>query len=212
MIRIRFATVLAVLLLAGCAAAPSRDAFPRHYALTGIAAPQPPRPSEAAHWTIRVDAIAAPIWLNGTRMHYRLGYLDHHEVAAYAESDWVAPPARMLESLVRRALAASGDWRAVIGPGDPAQANFVLRIRLDAFDQPFTSPTQSDGVLDLTATLTGAHAGPVLAQRRFTVRVAAPTADAAGGVAALNDASARFTAELEAWLHAVAAATPPDPG
>lgn len=212
MIRIWSVMIAAAWLLAGCASSPSRAVFPRHYELTGMAA-APARPSPTvARRTIRVDAVGAPGWLDGTAMHYRLAYRDDHQVAAYAESDWVAPPPRMLSALVRRALADSGHWRIVVGPGDPAATDFVLRIRLDGFGQVFTGPAESYGTLDLTATLTGGNGERALAQRRFSVRSTAPTADAAGGAAALNTASAQFTAELRTWLAATVAALPASQG
>lgn len=211
MIRMWSVMVAAGLLLAGCASAPSREAFPRHYELTGAAATQAQPTAAGARATIRVDAVGAPGWLDGTAMHYRLAYRDDHAVAAYAESDWVAPPPRMLAALVRRALADSGNWRIVVGPGDPVEADFALRIRLDAFGQVFGSPAESYGTLDLTATLTTGNGERALAQRRFAVRSPAPTADAAGGTVALDAACAQFTRELATWLRTTVAALPARP-
>jgi len=61
-------------------------------------------------------------------------------------------------------------------------------------------------VLDATATLVDNRNGNAIAQKSFHVEAAAPSADAQGGVKALNHAALQFTAELERWLRAVPAA------
>lgn len=147
---------------------------------------------------MRVARIEMPAWLQGTGLYYRLAYRHDNAIAAYANSDWAAPPAGILEQRLRNALADSG-WRAVIGPGSNAQADFTLHLRLDDFSQVFTAPTQSFGVLDATATVVAAS-DAVVAQRHFHVRVAAPRADAEGGVKALDAASRDFARQVRDWL------------
>jgi cholesterol transport system auxiliary component len=149
---------------------------------------------------LRIAHIEMPAWLQDTGLYYRLAYRHDNAIAVYANSDWAAPPAGMLEQRLRNALADRG-WRAVVGPGSNAQANFTLHVRLDDFSQVFTSASESFGVLDATVTLIGAG-DAVLAQRHFRFRVAAPTADAAGGVKALDAASQDFAQQLRDWLAA----------
>ncbi|MGH8152661.1 MAG: ABC-type transport auxiliary lipoprotein family protein, partial [Rhodanobacteraceae bacterium] len=88
-------------------------------------------------------------------------------------------------------------------PDNSAQTDFGLHIRLDDFSQVFTNPGQSQGVLDATATLVDHHNEAAMAQKRFHIQVNAPSADAAGGVKALNDASRQFVARLQKWLGTV---------
>lgn len=201
MIRVRFAIAFCLLLLAGCANVSSRQAFPKHYALAGAELPASHEPT-ATHMTLRIARIAVPSWLDGTDMYYRLDYRHDDSIAAYAQSDWLAPPAQMLEQVIRNTIAGGGTWRAVFGPDDPANADFSLRTRIDDFGQVFTSPQQSYGVLDAVATLVDNRDETAVAQKRFYLRVAAPGADAAGGVAALNSASRQFAVELQQWLQA----------
>ena len=197
--------VCACLLLAGCASV-SRPVFPRHYALVA-AAPAAPTGNAAApsQTTLQVARIDVPPWLQGTRMYYRLEYRHDDRVGAYADSDWLAPPARMLEPLIQRALSRAGLWRVVLGPGASANAGVSLQIRLDDFSQVFASPQQSEGVLDATATLVDTRDGDALAQKHFHVGIPAPSADAAGGVAALNRAGDEFSVQLRRWLRDVMA-------
>ncbi|TAN02936.1 MAG: hypothetical protein EPN36_15050 [Rhodanobacteraceae bacterium] len=190
-----------LLLLAGCVSV-SRPVFPRHYAL--IAPTITARTGQAAaHGTLQLARIDVPPWLQGTQMYYRLDYRHDDRVAAYADSDWLAPPARMLEPLIQAALARDGGWRVVLGPGTSANADAILHIRLDDFSQVFANPQQSEGVLNATATLVDARSGDAVAQKHFHVEAPASSADAAGGAAALNRAHTEFIQRLRQWLLAV---------
>jgi cholesterol transport system auxiliary component len=106
----------------------------------------------------------------------------------------------MLGQRLRGALD-DGGWRAVVGPANSAQADVTLHVSVDDFSQVFTSPGESFGVLDATVTLDGAN-DALVAQRHFHFRVAAPSADAAGGVEALDAASGHFADQLRDWLRA----------
>jgi cholesterol transport system auxiliary component len=152
---------------------------------------------------LEVAQISVPEWLSGTAMYYRLDYRDDNQLAAYAQSDWIAPPAAMLEPILRRSLAGGG-WRAVIGPRNPATADASLQLRLDDFSQAFAQPGESEGVLDATATLIDSHNDRVIAQKHFHVEVAAATADAQGGAEALAEASRKFAAQVQGWAQAAA--------
>lgn len=200
-----------VLLLAGCAQA-SKQVFPRHYTLMESAAPsaQHAPATPGAGSILQVERIDVPPWLQGNDIYYRLDYKHDDQIAAYGLSDWVAPPARMLEQMIQNTLAADGAWRLVLGPASPAKADLSLHIRLGDFSQVFTSPQQSYGVLDATATLMETQDGNAVAQRHFHVRTEAPSANAEGGVKALNRASRQFATELEQWLGTAAKrAAPP---
>src|SRR6185312_15236181 len=120
-----------MVVLGGCAQLSSRQTFPEHYTLVDTPSPA-------------LQNSGTPEW-NAT--------LQVARIAAYAQSDWVTPPARLLEPMIRNALANGNAWRAVIGPTGPARTDFSLHVRLDNFSQTFTSPRQSYGALDATATL-----------------------------------------------------------
>lgn len=198
--RMQIVLASCVLALGGCGAASRQNVVPRHYTL-GSPAPAVSQPSpHRGSAILRIARIEMPAWLQGTGLYYRLAYRNSDVVAAYANSDWAAPPAGMLEQRLRGALAGDG-WRAVVVPDSAAQADFTLHVSLDDFSQVFTSPGESFGVLDAAATLVGAN-DAVIAQRHFRFRIAAPTADAAGGVEALDVASRDFARQLRDWLAA----------
>lgn len=205
---LRLAWLCGALVLSGCAGASRPAVFPRHYALATAAASVPTTRAPAAA-TLRVARVSVPAWLDGTGMYYRLAYRADDGIAAYAESDWVAPPADMLEALLRNTLAAGAGWRAVVGPGSPAQSACTLQVRIDDFSQVFASPQDSVGRLVATVTLLDGQSDKVIAQRPFRIEVPAPRADAAGGVAALNRASRQFADAVRAWLDRVGAGQHP---
>jgi cholesterol transport system auxiliary component len=202
-----FALGACLLMLAGCAQLASRQSFPKHYTLTGspMSARQSPDPA-SRQATLQVSRITVPPWLQGTALYYRLDYRQNDRIAAYAQSDWVSPPARLLEPIIRNAISRSGTWRIVTGPTGSTRTDFSLHIGLDDFSQAFASPNRSRGVLDATATLVDNRNGKAIAQKYFHAEAAAPSPDAQGGVKALNHAALQFTGELERWLRAVPAA------
>lgn len=201
MIRIAL-TAAACLALAACGAR-VRQGLPQHYMLTPTAAAAAPPAARAPRGTLQMARIDAPPWLQGTAMYYRLAYRRDHAIAAYAQSDWAAPPPALLEPVLAAALARDGAWHAVVGPGSAAQADYQLQIRLEDFAQVFSAPAHSHAALDAAVTLIDARVDRVVAQTTFHLRVAAPSADAAGGVAALNQACHDLSVQVQAWLHVV---------
>lgn len=192
------ALALCLLALGGCGAASRQNIVPRHYTL---GPPAPAATQTASHSNgpiLRIAHIEMPAWLQGTGLYYRLAYRNGAVIAAYANSDWAAPPAGMLEQRLRDALA-NGGWRGIVGPASTTPADFTLQVNVDDFSQVFTAPGKSFGVLDATVTLDGAN-DALVAQRHFHFRAAAPTADAAGGVKALDAASRDFARQLRDWL------------
>lgn len=83
----------------------------------------------------------------------------------------------------------------------PAQA-WVVRVELDTFNQVFTAPNASVGVVRLRATALRTHAlgEQLLGQQVFTAQSPAPTADAGGGAIALAQATADAAKSLDIWL------------
>lgn len=213
MTRTRLALAACMLMLAGCAQLSSRQTFAKHYTLTGPARPSAPAASAtpARNTALQVASIEVAPWLQGTGLYYRLAYRHDDRIATYAQSDWVSPPARLLEQRIQNAIAADGGWRVVTGPANPAHADFSLHIRLDDFSQVFESPQQSHATLDATATLVDNRSGEAVAQKYFQVETEAPSADAEGGVKALNQAASQFTFELEEWLRTISAARSESP-
>ncbi|KQO24572.1 ABC-type transport auxiliary lipoprotein family protein [Acidovorax sp. Leaf78] len=210
--------VLGLILLAGCSALPTPPARPVLYDFgPGALAPVPtdrraPLPPLAL---ADVDAPGLPEGSNAVL--YRLMYADTQQLRPYSQARWSQPPAQLVQQRLREQL---GQRRAILKADDAAaQARdsaqgsrlpSVLRVELEEFSHVFTSATDSAGVVRLRATVVDlALAGEVLrGQRVFIVRTPARSADAAGGVAALSDASTQVAQELSQWLEQVADVRP----
>src|SRR5512133_3789954 len=200
---------IALAALAGCSAIPDKPVRAALYdfgpTVAAAAAPAPGAPLPA----LVLADIETTSALDGTAILYRLGYSDDHQLRPYAQARWSAPPPQLVRQRLRLRLARE---RAVLDLGESAAlarnngaAPRVLRIGLEEFSQLFESPASSAGLLRLRVTLLeNTPAGEkLLAQRDFSVREAAPSADAAGGARALAAATARAADDITQWLQDV---------
>ncbi len=138
--------------------------------------------------------VNAPNWLDSDLIYYRLPASDGDQARVYANSRWLASPARLFGDRLRVALAVD---RPVLAAGDPTAAP-ALRVELDEFAQYFDSASTSHGVVQIRATL---FDGPkLLAQTTLRAQAPAATADAAGGARALAAASDAVQTQLIQWL------------
>lgn len=144
--------------------------------------------------------VAAPSWLQGRAMQYRLDYRDVNRRQSYLESRWAAEPAEMVALALERFFASPGA-AAASSPGLTASDPCRLRLSLDEFVQVFVAGQESYALLVIRAELR--PPGGSLVREEFVVRQATPTPDAAGGVAAHRIALQRLADDLQKWLVAI---------
>lgn len=140
---------------------------------------------------VQIDHVTAAESLNSNRIRYRLNYQNPARVFSYTESRWAALPAELLSAKLR---ASS---KTIL-------ANCSLKLQVEAFDQVFDSETASHGVIQLGAILSDTRTRAVIAKERFEETAVAPTPDAKGGVAALNQASSAAISKVLNWGNAAA--------
>lgn len=164
-----------------------------------------PPPAQPA--TVRIPAavlivpVSAPSWLDSNAIVYRLNYDDPARRRIYAESRWAATPAALFTQRLRNRFALSA--RAVLTPGDRANAAYALQVDLDDFSQSFDKPGTSQVNLQLRASLIDLNSHRLVAQRNFSLQRAAPTPDAPGAVSALAAAAEQAADELVGWVSSV---------
>jgi cholesterol transport system auxiliary component len=156
-----------------------------------------------------VEAIAA---LDSTALLYRLNYSDAQQLRPYAQARWSMTPAQLLRQRLRESL---GRERVVVGVNEGVLAGrdaWSLRLSLEEFSQVFESADQSQALVRVRATLSHPAGGGerLQAQRSFVGQKSSGTADAAGGVRALAQATDAVIAEIQTWLDEEAGA--PRPG
>ncbi|RZL56668.1 MAG: hypothetical protein EOP70_06225 [Variovorax sp.] len=212
-IRSSLALACAAALLAGCGALPEKPARSTLYDFgPGLVAPAPaPAVAGTAASALPLLALAeveSSARLEGTQVLYRLAYADANELRPYAHARWSVAPTQLVYQRLRTALSANRTVLATEESATLARAQGsrpgTLRVSLDEFTHYFESPSSSAGLVRLRATLVQGTAGGdrVIAQRTFTARRPAPSADAAGGVKALAAASDAAIAEIAAWVDA----------
>jgi cholesterol transport system auxiliary component len=167
----------------GCSLLPPAPPAPLVYDF-GLAPAQPAPAGVPAN-----VQVAAPGWLDGTAMLYRLDYTDGARLASYRDSRWAAPPAALLHERLKQRLARAAD----------TSGTATLRVEVEAFCQVFDAPADSRAVVHLRAALLEPGTGRVLRQQAFTEETAATTADARGGARALVPASDVAIARVLAW-------------
>lgn len=183
--------------------------------LAGCALPLPDKPQRPAAWDLgppptlaatpgapgvplAIDAVEAPAAIDTSAMLYRLLYAGGDQrPRPYAQARWSMSPPQLVGQRLHQTLAAS---HVVLAPGTGLAA-LQLRVELDQFDQVFSAPDASEGVVRLRVTAVApTRAGRLLGQRSFEARRPAPTADVAGGAQALRSATDEVLRQVAQWV------------
>jgi len=198
-----------LIFLAGCSALPTPPSRPALYDFgPGALAPEPADRRAPLPPLALADVEAPGLPEGSNAVLYRLAYSDSQQLRPYSQARWSQPPAQLVQQRLREQL---GQRRAILKADDAgAQARnaaqggqtLVLRTELEEFSHLFASPAESAGVVRLRATVVAlTPAGESLrGQRVFVARTPARSADAAGGVAALAEASTQVARELADWV------------
>jgi len=181
-------TLLLALGLSACSL-PTKAPAPAVYDL----GPAPGVAAAGGSLAWRIAEVTAPPWLAGDGIAYRLGFEQAQRLEHYRDSAWAAPPAALITQRLREQLATV--------PACAGQAAGLLAINLDEFEQVFSSPTSSQAVLRLHATLWPAGSGAAL-QQHWRLERPAASADAPGAVRALAQAVDDWLPQLAGWLAA----------
>jgi cholesterol transport system auxiliary component len=121
-----------------------------------------------------------------------------HVLDRYATHRWADTPARLLSQLLTRTLDDSGGFRAVLQAPTMLPADLRLDSEIVQLRQSFLArPSRVE--LTLRVQLVELAGRRVLATRYIEVVQDAPSEDAAGGVAAANDAVARALTQVAAF-------------
>ena len=194
---------LVAAVLAACAAPAARLAV---YDF-GPGATRPLVSNRMALAPLLLSEVEAASALDSTAVLYRLAYADAQQLRPYAQARWSMPPAQLLRQRLREAL---GQQRSVLAPGDAlAPGTLVLRLELEEFSQLFASAQDSAGLVRVRATLSRSGSpARLLAQTSFVQQQPGRSADAAGGVQALAQASDAVILQIDQWLQQVSVAEP----
>ncbi|SSW62089.1 ABC-type transport auxiliary lipoprotein family protein [Achromobacter agilis] len=196
MTKMRSAVLLLTLALAGCGIG-RVPAPPMVFDLGLDAAPVPVLP---AREPIAMVFQAVPS-LSDTSVIWRVG--DSAAPKAYATYRWASAPTELVRQRIADRLSRQGP---VLNERVSLQTP-QLQVFLSQFEQVFAADGQSsEGRILMQAVLVEGRS--VLGQKRIAVQAPAPTQDAAGGVAALRQASDAAADQLAEWLAATLKPSP----
>ena len=98
-----------------------------------VQVPVAPTPSTDTYSvSLLVATIGGPEMFKDTPIAYRIGT---NEVGTYQYSRWAEPPVEMLKGKLIGMLRASGNYQSVAGLGSTSEGQFVVRGRLDEFEE-----------------------------------------------------------------------------
>lgn len=104
---------------------------PVHYYTLGAPAPPPSR-GKPDGLILLVGNIATPEPLQDGRIRYRAG---SNEAGAYEYHRWTERPGSMVRNALIRALRNSGRYQRVLEAGSSTIGDYLLRGKLDEFDE-----------------------------------------------------------------------------
>ncbi len=177
----KFALMI-LLMLAGCGSLPKTD---RQAALYDFGIPSDVTPLVLP---IRLAEVQSAPGLEGSEIRYRLAYKNPAQVFSYTESLWVASPDKLLNRRMAQRLHGAGT------------ISCTLRVTVEVFDQVFDTPSGSRGIVQLRAELlTGTGREAVAQSTLVKAERPATSADAQGGVAALDGAAGEALEGVLSW-------------
>ncbi|HEV2613892.1 MAG TPA: ABC-type transport auxiliary lipoprotein family protein [Gammaproteobacteria bacterium] len=142
-----------------------------------------------------VSIPSAPRWLNTSEMAYQTS---SSEINYYAENEWAAPPALMLEPIIAHALSQSGLYGVVVQAPFGGNADRRLDVQIITMQQDFTK-NPSVYNLVLQAQLINMVTGDIIRGQRFSYTIPTETNNPAGGVKAANKAIEEWIPQLIAF-------------
>ena len=195
------AAAVLLALAGGCSALlPKPTLPPAHYSLDGAAAAPratstSPSTRPAAAPTLLVDPPRAAAGFDSRRIVYTR---EPHRLEAFAHSEWVDTPARMLAPLIVEAIESRGAFRATVPATTAAAGDLRLDTEIVRLQHEFGG-VPSRVRFTLRATLVDLTTRRVLAWRQFDQSVASASEDPQGGVTAANRVVRSVLDELAAF-------------
>ncbi len=136
----------------------------------------------------QVTAIDA---IDHRRIRYRLNYQNPSQVFTYSQHRWTTSPADLTAS----------KFRTMVKVASPTLCS--IKIEIETFDHVFETANSSSGIVKMHATIHTKKSRDVLASNLVQEVAPAPSADAKGGVAALDQASSAAIGKLVEWANSV---------
>jgi cholesterol transport system auxiliary component len=168
------------------------------------------RPASVLAADFVVVDLTQPSWIRTRDIVYRLDYESPARPRRYALSRWVALPGELITLRLRQAVEAANAGFTLATPN--GTGSYVLQTDLEEFTQVFSSPSRSQCIVQLRASLRRGD-GRVIGQNVFHIEIPAPFPDARGAALCLASAVNLESDRIVEWMSAVVAGgVPSGPG
>lgn len=195
---ILYVSVVFLMSLGGCALSP-RTQSANTYMLNATMAASPKR-EHSYPVTLRVLSIQVSPWLDSRNIYYQFVSDSPSRILPYRDHFWLASPANMIQIQWVDSLLRSNQWQNVVGPDTNVVANYFLQMHLIELRQVFENLKKSKGVVVLKVDIIDPKTDKILAGKMFTKTEPAESADAQGGVLAIDKALRVLLPEINHWV------------
>jgi cholesterol transport system auxiliary component len=183
-----------IVLLTGCSAIrPSTHEYtilPSYTSMSEVA-------NNSIKATLKLSSTRSIASLSSTQFYY-LKEASH--IDAYLYSKWSDTPSSMIDRCVYSSLQNEHLFESLIPSTSNATADLILESDLNAFYHRFHNDASSEGLIDITYRLIDPKTKKIIASKRFILTEPSPSADAKGGVIALNNATQALSRQCLSWL------------
>lgn len=124
-----------------------------------------------------------------------------HKEYAYNESKWAQSPNASITQLLVKTIRDAEIFSSVESFKSRSRSDFILESNIDEFMQYFSKDEKESLVkVSISLSLINSKTGLVMNTKRFTKTIKTKTADANGGVEALNEAVVEIMQSITIWL------------
>jgi len=188
------------LLLAGCLPNPAAVPPQQYFVLSDVAAAAAGQGSAAGRRTLLVNPTVTSSFYDTQNLVYSrtAGQRSYYQFAG-----WTERPGRRFSELLTRRLEARGAFATVASTTSGIKGDMLVNTRLEELYHD-TSASPGRVVVEVTAEIVDYADRTMVARRRFSQSAPASADNAAGAVAAFNQAVSVLLDEMSAWVEASA--------
>ena len=130
--------------------------------------------------------------------------LTNGEAAYIAGARWVSPASVLFDEAVARAFQADSGRARLIGRGETAKADLVLRLEVRAFEVDYVNGPKAppEVLVQVRGVLNSNHDRALVGDQLFEVRVKASSNRVGPIVNAYDEATNQVLGEISAWVSA----------
>lgn len=147
----------------------------------------------------------AQAFSSSSLMSLNMDYTEQgNRVFSYSKSQWQESPNSFVASQLLKSIRDSGLFSSVHSSKSRVKSNLILETNIEEFMQFYSQDMKSSFVhVVISLTLVDVKTDSVVANKTFSSKFDAKTADANGGVEALSSALSEIVSQNIEWLNGV---------